>query len=41
MSWQQTVFYVALTVTPVVFLHNALEACGVYKWVNRRLNGER
>jgi hypothetical protein len=37
-NWQQTIFYCALTITPVVFLYNALEATGVFKWVNARLN---
>lgn len=41
MSWQQIVFYCALTIVPCVFLFNALISMGIYEWFNNKLNGKK
>jgi hypothetical protein len=39
-DWPTALFYAACTVTPVLFAYHAFDACGVFKFINRKLNGD-
>lgn len=41
MNWQEAIFYTALTIVPCVTLYSSFDACGVFRWVNNKLNGSK